>query len=242
METNAQGGGFMEKYLTPVAVVLGCVIIAVAIAFGQGGAKNAPPDGQAVAVDIKDVDTDSSPYIGEKNAPVTMAVWYDYQCPFCKQFELTTTADVYENYVKSGKVKIVFKDFQFLDEYSKNPDRSEDSMSAAVFGRAVWDAHPDRFYDWFRAMAESQDEEFDGFGDFASIEALTRTISGIDTDRVLSLINDKRDEYEAAIAADRAEGQALGINGTPSIVIGTTLLSGAQPYDAVKALIDAELK
>ncbi|MBU2103976.1 thioredoxin domain-containing protein [Patescibacteria group bacterium] len=241
METNAQGS-FMERYLTPIAVVLGCVIIAVAIAFGQGGTKNAPNDGQAMAVDIKDVDTDSSPYVGEKNAPVVMAVWYDYQCPFCKQFELGTTAEVYENYVKDGKVKIVFKDFQFLDEYSKNPERMEDSMTAAVFGRAVWDAYPDRFYDWFRAMAEAQDDEFDGFGDYASIEALTRTISGIDGDRVIKLVSDKRAEYEAAIAADRAEGQALGINGTPSLIIGTTLLSGAQPYDAVKALIDAELK
>lgn len=240
MDTNEKGS-LMDKYLTPVAVVLGCIIIAVAVAFGQGGTpKNGSAD-QAVAVDIKDVKTDASPYVGEKNAPVVMAVWFDYQCPFCKQFELTTMSQVYENYVKTGKVKVVLKDFQFLDEYSKNADRKEDSMSAALFGRAVWDAYPDRYYDWFRAMAESQDEEFDGFGDFKSIEALTRTVPGIDTDRVLKLITEKKTTYTEDIAADRAEGQALGINGTPSMIVGTSLLSGAQSYDAISALLDAEL-
>lgn len=240
MDTNEKGS-FMDKYLTPVAVVVGCIIIAVAVAFGQGGTKNSGTADQAAAVDIKDVQTDSSPYVGEKNAPVVMAVWFDYQCPFCKQFELTTMPQVYENYVKTGKVQVVFKDFQFLDEYSKNASRKEDSMSAALFGRAVWDAYPDRYYDWYIAMAESQDEEFEGFGDFASIEALTRTVAGIDTDRVLKLITEKKDVYTAAIVADRTEGQTLGINGTPSMIIGTTLLSGAQSYDAVRALIDAEL-
>jgi len=239
MDTNAKGS-FMETYLTPIAVVLGCIIIAVAVAFGQGGTKNTA-DGQPLAVDIKEVDTDSGPYIGEKGAPVVMAVWFDYQCPFCKQFELTAMEQVYTNYVATGKVRVVFKDFQFLDEFSKNPDRVEDSISAALFGRAVWEAHPDQYRTWFIAMAESQDEEFGGFGDFASVEALTRTIPGIDGDRVVRLVTEKRAEYEAAIAADRAEGQSLGINGTPSVIIGTTLLSGAETYEKVSGLLDAEL-
>ena len=239
MDTKASNG-FLDRWLTPIAVLLGCIIIAVAFAFGRGGM--APKDGdQPVAVDIKDVKADTSPMIGDKNAPVTMAVWFDYQCPFCKQFELTTMPDIYENYVKTGKVRVVLKDFQFLDEYSKNPARKEDSMTAALFGRAIWDAYPDRFYDWFKAVAEAQDAEFDGFGDKASIEALTRTIPGIDTDRVLSLMESKKDEYEAAIKADRDEGQSLGINGTPSMIIGTQLLSGAQPFATIKGLLEAEL-
>lgn len=242
METKATdgAGAFFEKYGTALAVLVGALIIGGAFFFGQGGERAAPGTEQAIEVDIKDIDVDSSPIVGQKNAPVAIAVWFDYQCPFCKQFELNTLSQVYSEYVTAGKVKIVYKDFQFLDTYSKT-DRKEDSKSAALFGRAVYEAYPDRFYDWFGAMAESQDDEFAGFGDFKSIEALTRTIEGIDTDRVLALIESKRAEYETAIAADYAEGQALGINGTPSAVIGTTMLSGAQTYDTVKALIEAEL-
>lgn len=233
MATDTTGGSFADKYLTPIAVLVGLILVALAIAFGgKGIADHQTGQPSASAVDIKDVKTDNDPYVGDKNAPVTIAVWFDYQCPFCKRFELDTLGKVYEEYVKAGKVKIVYKDYQFL---------GPDSSTAALYARAVWEAAPDRFYEWFVAMANAQDDENGGFGDLASITALTKTISGIDTDKVAKLMTDKKSEYEAAIAADRAEGSAFGINGTPGAIVGTTLLSGAQPYTAVKPLIDAEL-
>ncbi len=231
MDTTTSGtGSFFEKYGTALAVLVGALIIGGAFVFGQGGRE--ANTGEPVAVDIKDVADDSGPFIGDKNAPVAMAIWFDYQCPFCKQFELETMPQVYENYVKTGKVKVYIKDFQFL---------GPDSESGAAFARAVWEAHPDRFYDWFIAMANAQDEEHGGFGDDASIDALTRTVPGIDGDRVAALVAEKRDEYLAAAMADRTEGQKLGINSTPSVVIGTTLFAGAQSYANVAALLDAEL-
>jgi protein-disulfide isomerase len=237
MDTTEKNG-FLDKYLTPVAVVLGAIIIAVAFAFGQGGAKPAT-DGQqpaAVAVDIKDVNLKDSPRIGSPNAPVTMAIWYDYQCPYCKQLEQRVTLALVDKYVKDGKLQIVFKDFQFL---------GQDSDTAALFGRAVYEAYPDHFYDWYKAMFDAQDDEGDqGFGDRASVEALTRTVPGIDADRVIKLVDSKTDEYTKAIAADRAEGSAFGISGTPTAIIGTQLLTGNPLYDlaSVSATIDAELK
>ncbi|KND49332.1 MAG: hypothetical protein AB203_02955 [Parcubacteria bacterium C7867-008] len=230
---------FMDRYLTPVAVLLAAVIIALALIFGQGMGKG-PTDGTgkaAVAVNIKDVKTDNSPYIGEKNAPTTVAVFYDYQCPFCKQFEQAVTPKLIDAYVKDGKTKIVFKDFQFL---------GEDSTTAALFGRALWEAHPDKFHAWFMAMAEAQDDEGDqGFGDLASIQKLSGTIPGIDVERVTKLMTDKKAEYTKAIEADRAEGAALGINGTPSIIAGTKLFSAMSPdafYAGISAQLDAQLK
>lgn len=222
----------LEKYLTPVAVLLGAIIIALAFAFGSGERPATPGDGTASAVDINDVKTEVSPSVGSPTAPVTIAVWFDYQCPFCKRFELETLEQLYDEYVATGKVRIVYKDFQFL---------GPDSMDAGVFARAVWAAHPDKFHDWYKAVMTAQDEEHGGFGDLASVAALTRGVAGIDIDRVLALVESNRAQYEAAIAADRAEGQTFGINGTPGAIIGTSLVAGAQPYSAVKALVDAEL-
>jgi protein-disulfide isomerase len=230
----------LEKLAMPLALFLGLAVIAGAIAFGKGAASDKGQDGAPSAVDAKKIDDSQSPIVGEKNAPVTMVVWYDYQCPFCKKLELEAMPQVYENYVKEGKVRIVLKDFQFLGEYSDIPGR-DDSTTAALFGRAVWDAYPDRFYDWYVAMAERQDEENGGFGDLASIQTMTRELGGIDVDRVTRLLSEKQAEYLAAIEADRTEGASLGVNGTPAIVIGTTLLAGAQPYARLSALIDAEL-
>jgi protein-disulfide isomerase len=232
MDTNTS---FLEKYLTPIAVLLGAVILAGAYVFGHGvGTDNSLTGGNQpapVTVDIKNVKTDNDPYVGDKNAPVTIALWFDYQCPFCKKLDTETFPQVYMDYVKTGKVKIVFKDFQFL---------GQDSDTAALFGRALWELYPDKFYTWYQAMFVAQDDEGDqGFGDLASIQTLTKTLPGIDVDKVTALMNQKKDTYTAAIAADRTEGAAFGVNGTPAMIIGTQLLAGAEPYATVKAAIDA---
>lgn len=235
METTEGKQGpsvFLEKYGTALAVLVGALVIGAALVYGNGSAK-APSDGapEPVAVDIKDVKTDGNPYIGSKSAPVTIAVWFDYQCPFCKQLELGAINDINAAYVNDGKVRIVFKDFQFL---------GEDSDTGALYARAVWEAYPERWYEWYRAMAEHQDDEHAGFGTNETITAMTAEL-GLDTARIQKLIDDKGAEYQAAIRADRDEGSSFGINGTPSVIIGETMLSGAQPFSAFQPLIDAEL-
>ncbi len=226
----------MEKYLTPIAVIVGAIIIGFAFYFGHGGAPAAQTgtQGAAVAVDIKDIQTDGEPYLGNPNAPVTIAFFYDYQCPFCKQFEETVTPQLYDAYVKSGKLKIVLKDFQFL---------GEDSTTAALFGRAVWEAYPDHYYDWYKAMFAAQDDEGDkGFGDLDSIKKLTATVPGIDVNKVVTLMNSKQAQYQAAIQADYDESVKLGVNATPSVLVGTKLIPGGGTFAAISALVDAELK
>lgn len=226
---------FLDRYLTPIAVLLAGIIIALALFFGHGttqmGGQQA--GNGAPAVDVKDIKTDGDPYLGDKNAPNTLVLFYDYQCPFCKQFELGVSPKLVQNYVNTGKLKIVFKDFQFL---------GNDSMDAAVFGRALWESQPDKFYPWFVAMFNAQDQEGDqGFGDMASVEKLAGTIPGIDVAKVKALVASKRTTYEKAISEDRSEGAALGVNGTPSVVIGKQLLTGMSPdqfYAAISSAIE----
>jgi protein-disulfide isomerase len=224
---------FMEKYLTPIAVLIGALIVAGALIFGSGAKPAADGTAPAVKVNIKDVSTEGDPFVGNANAPVTMAFWFDYQCPFCKQFEQNVTAKLYENYVKTGKLRIVFKDFQFL---------GEDSTVAAEFGRAMWEAYPDHYYEWLQAMFAAQDDEGDkGFGDLDSIKALTAKMTDVDVNKVVALMNQKKSAYDAAIAANRAEGQKFGISGTPSIIVGTTMTVGST-YEAAMKLVDDQLK
>ena len=227
METKAQEGAgtFFEKYGTALAVLVGALIIGGAFAFGQGGDREAMPD-EPIAVDIKEVNLDSSPSVGPKNAPVTLAVWFDYQCGFCKQFETTTLKEVMETY--GDRVRIVYKDFQFLGQASND---------AALYSRAVWDAYPDRWHEWFAGMFEGGEEST---LNLAAMDALSSRL-GFDVERLATLRSDNAAEYQAAIEADRSEGQSFGINGTPGTVIGTTLVSGAQPFANVQALIEAEL-
>lgn len=239
MEKSTDKKEFIDRYLTPVAILVAAVILGFAYIYGHSAATTTPPAGTAgaPAVDIANVKTAGEPFIGDANAPTTMALFYDYQCPFCKQFEQTVTPQLLAKYVQTGKLKIVFKDFQFL---------GNDSLDAAVFGRALWESQPDKFYQWYVAMFNAQDQEGDkGFGKLSTIDTLAATIPGLDVAKVDALIKSKRTEYEQIVTADRTEGAALGINGTPSIVVGKTLLSGMSPeqfYAAISSTLDAELK
>lgn len=238
METKNDTKEFMDRYLTPIALIVAAVIIAFAFIYGRGMGTTTPPTGNAgaPAVDVAKIKTEGEPFIGDANAPTTMALFYDYQCPFCKQFEQAVTPQILANYVKTGKTKIVFKDFQFL---------GNDSIDAAVFGRALWESQPDKFYDWYVAMFNAQDEEGDkGFGKMSTIDTLAKTIPGLDVAKVDALIKSKRAQYEQEAMASRAEGAAMGINGTPSIIVGKKLFSGMSPdqfYAGISAELDAEL-
>lgn len=185
-----------------------------------------------IEVDIKDVDIKNEPYIGDANAPVVMAYWLDFQCPFCQRFEQDTLPTLIEKYVNTGKLKIVFKDFQFL---------GEDSITAGLAENAVWEIAPESYQAWHKAMYEKQDAENGGWGKKEDIIALTRTIPGIDADQVSALMDQKRDAYQKELDDDNQEGTKFGVSGTPGFVIGDQSVSGAQPTSTFTQLIDALL-
>ncbi len=186
---------------------------------------------QQGGVDSKNVKTAGSPFIGQQNAPVVMAYWYDYQCPFCKRSDQEVIGRLLTEYVNTGKLKIVFKQYAFL---------GTDSTTAALAERAIWEIAPNKFYQWHKAMLDKQDAENGGWGNKSDILALTASI-GIDSVKVGQLMTSKATEYQAIISADKAEGSSFGIDGTPGAVIGAKLISGAQPYDAFKSAIEVVL-
>lgn len=191
------------------------------------------PDQPKVEVNIKDVDTKNEPYIGEENAPVVMAYWMDYQCPFCRRFETETLPTLVEKYVNTGKLKIVFKDFQFL---------GEDSTTAGLAENAVWETSPQSFGAWQKAMYENQDDENGGWGKKEDIIAMTRAIPGIDADQVSALMDQKKEAYQKELDEDNQEGGKFGVSGTPGFVIGDQSISGAQPTATFTQIIDALLE
>lgn len=227
----------------PTSIIIAGLLVGGGLYFGlskggplaQGGAQ------PTIAVDIKDVKTDGDPYIGPANAKVVLAYWSDYQCPYCKAVEVGGIPQIpiqpsipalIRDYVDTGKLKIVFKDYAFL---------SEDSTTAAIWGRAVWDLAPSKYLEWREAMYNAQDEEHGGFGDEASIYALTKKISGIDADAVKARVAAGYDSYLAKIDADKAEGTSFGIQGTPGFITGKTLIPGAAELSSFKSAIDPQL-
>lgn len=237
----------VQSLAVPTAIVLAGALIAGAVYMSntrntdsQGGSFPSPVQGKVNVNDVKI--TKDTPYIGNPAAPVTLAYWADYQCPFCKAFDvggvpgINVTAALpvlKQKYIDTGKLKIVFKDFAFL---------GEDSTTAALYKRAVWDLYPDKFFAWHEAMFRAQDEENGGFGNEESILKLIRTVPGLDADKLKARVTSKKDAYLALIKADRDEGASLGVQGTPAFITGTTFIAGAQGPSAFENAIDAQLK
>ncbi len=248
METNET-----NKYFLPAAVILAGLFIAGAVMWnGSRPSTGSQPSpgatagtaGQAgTAVDIKNVKTDGDPFIGSANAPVTIAFWSDFQCPYCKAVEVggipqipivPAMPDLVKNYVDTGKVKIVFMDFVFL---------GPDSTTAALYNRSVWKLYPSQYFVWRTAMYTAQDQEGNvGFGNAASIDKLDATIVGLDATKITADVKANTTAYQAMVDADRAEAVKAGVNATPSFVIGTQMIPGAIGYAAFQAAIDPLLK
>ena len=229
MDTNETG----NKYFLPIAVVVAGLLIAGAVVWNGSRSDESAGADTTPAADIKNVKMDGNPFIGEADAPVVIADWSDYQCPFCKNFETQTLPQIMKDYINTGKVKIVFMDFAFL---------GPDSTAAGEYNRAVWKLYPEKYGEWRTAMYNAQDAENGGFGDAESIDKLNATIAGIDVASVKDDIRANKDAYQAMMDADKTEAQKIGINATPSFVIGTEVIQGAYPYPTFQAAIDALLK
>ena len=226
-----------NKYFLPVAVVVAGILIAGAVVW-NGSRPAAAPTGtgspEVPVVNIKNVDIEGRPFIGQTNAPITIAFWSDFQCPFCKRFAVETLPQIIKNYVDTGKVKLVFME---------NPFLGNDSVDAALYSQSVWKLYPAKYLEWSNAIYAAQDEEGDkGFGNAASIDKLNATISGIDAAKVAADVKANTSAYQENINADKAEAQKVGLTATPSFVIGTEAIAGAYPFERFQTAIDALLK
>ena len=184
----------------------------------------------AQTADISKVKIADEPFIGNPNAPVTIAYWFDYQCPFCKRNEQDTIPQLVKEYVDTGKVKLVFKDFQFL---------GADSQTLGQFARAVWATTPDKFYQWHKAVYDNAGTENTGWATHDKIMSITSSVLGTSlANQVAGLVTSQGANYQKEMDADKAEGSAFGVSGTPSLIVGKQLVVGAVPYSQIKAAID----
>ena len=232
MDTNT------NKFLIPAAVILAGLFIGGAVIYNGSHPVGTGTTGTGTTpttVNIKDVKTDGEPFIGSASAPITIAEWSDYQCPFCKQFELTTLPQIIQNYVATGKVKIVFKDFAFL---------GPDSMVDAEYARSIWALYPSQWAAWRTALytQEPQENSLSAADNLTFLATVTNSVAGIDLAKVKADVSANQASYDAAINADKTEAANFGINATPSFVVGTQMIAGAYPYATFDTAIQALLK
>ena len=202
-------------------------------------AQAAPsPEPAAPEISLKTVSGNASGVMGEDNAPITIVEFSDFQCPFCRRHYTETHRQLIDNYVKTGKARLIFKDLP-LDFHPSAAMAANAARCGAEQGK-FWEAH-DAIFD----MQQAKDPG-GGTVQFSAqdVKDTVAKISGIDATKFNSCVDSSK--YASDVKASYTEGFSIGINGTPSFVIGPTngngqIVVGAQPYATFQAVIDGYL-
>lgn len=239
MEPNGPGEPRRDlKLLVPGAIVLAGLIIAGAIIWTsgfRGSSKTATltptPAGQPTGAASGNI-ADDDPFLGNPDAPVIFVEFSDFQCPFCRRLFRETLPQLKEEFIKTGKVKFVYRDYPLsaihglAETYAQAGECADDQEK-------FWPMHDKIF--------EEQDRAGSGtITNFsaADVKRWAREVGldGVSFDACLD-----SGKHAGEVAKDFSDGQALGVSGTPTVFVNGRSVVGALAYAQFKALIEAAL-
>jgi len=189
----------------------------------------AAPDVRTVSVDLA-----NHPTRGSNTARLTLIEFSDYQCPFCGRHTRDTNPQVVKEYVDTGKVRYAFFDMPLEDLHKAAFKAAEATRCAGDQGK-YWEMHE-------RLYANQQ-----------ALEPWSAHAKALDLDVAMFDTCMNSGKYANAVRADMATAQQLGINATPTFLLGVTdpgnparvkglaLIRGAQPFGNFKTEIDRAL-
>lgn len=240
-------------------VIIGAFVVGLAIGFAGGvlasqggivGVEAAPagntgtgsPTGQPSDtgdtgnqqqenIDMSEIEMDGEPVLGESDAPVTMVMYEDFQCPFCKRLEDNAFPQIKENYIDTGQVKAVWKDRPLprLHPWAEPAAAAMECVYREGGNEAFWSVKDQIFANQNQLSASNAQSQI---VTWASQE-------GVSESAVQSCIENGNPMDE--VNADSQEGQNIGAGGTPTVFINGQKIVGAQPYSNFESAIEEAL-
>ena len=185
---------------------------------------------------IFQVSLDDDPVKGDPDAPVTIVEFSDFQCPFCSRFFIQTLPALQENYIDTGKVKLVYRDFP-IDSLHPNARPVHIAAECADEQGKFWEYHDVLFENqgqWNRLNSADLSSQLNEYA----------TSMGLNSASFDSCLSSQSIANE--VNADYLQAAQYGASGTPTFFIGNEKngfikLVGAQPFSAFQAAIDAQL-
>ncbi len=173
---------------------------------------------------VVDASEDDDAVLGNKDAPVTIIEFSDFQCPFCERFYTESFSQIKTNYIDTGKVRLVFRDFPLTSIHPQAQKASEATECVRAKGgdAAFWKMH-DKIFENQASL---------------SLDNLKKWAKdlGFNIDSCLD-----SGEKAQEVNKDNSDGSSYGISGTPSFFINGKMVEGAVPYSVFEAEINAAL-
>ncbi len=200
------------------------------------------PSGEKAGPQMAKVSLDDDPVMGDrKKAKVAIIEFSDFECPFCQKFHKDTYDTLVKEYVDTGKAVISFRDYPL-------PFHEPKASLAANLAQCVKEAKGDTAYFKFSKLYfENTVSNGKGVADEKMNEILQQ--SGVNATSVKDCAT--KEKFKEEIAKDMSDGQAAGVSGTPSFIIGKLtadgmvdgeVVVGALPIAQFKATVDKYLK
>jgi protein-disulfide isomerase len=213
--------------MTGFYIGLGAIVV-----LGAGALLMARRSGQGSTVEV----VDSLPaaaagafegyVLGTDSAPVTIVEYADFECGACMQFAVLTGPDVKQRLVRTGRVRMIFKDFPLEGHRNALPAH----LAAACAGEQgkFWEMHDQLFFNHRRWVPQTRPER--------QLRELAAAIPGIDASRFNDCLSSAR--YRDRILASQRAGAERGVGSTPTFEINNLRVTGALGYDSLRALVD----
>jgi protein-disulfide isomerase len=192
---------------------------------------NTQNTGQKVTLDI--ITDNSSPLLGSKDAAITIVEFGDYQCFYCHKFFNNTESDIVKNYIDTGKVKMVFKDFTII---------GQDSVSAANGAHCAQEQG--KFWEYHDTLYNNWSGENTGWASATNLAQFAKRV-GLNQDQFNQCMTQTK--YMSVVRGSVSDANTLGLTGTPDFFIigpdnSVTKLVGAQPYEVFDGIFKSKLQ
>ena len=230
----------LSKYITPIAIVVAGILIAIALYIRGDATKISNKDLLQDALAEPKIEvaaiSNTDHIRGDKDAKIVLIEYSDTECPFCKTYH-GTMKKIYEEYSKDNKVAWVYRHFP-MPYHQKAPKEAEAAECAAEIGGSdmFW-----KYIDEVYATTESNDTL-----DPVKLPEIAVKL-GLDKTKFMTCLDSGK--YATKIKESYEAGLKAGSKGTPYTVIGfekdfiplvdnTGLSMGAIPYELMKQIIN----
>lgn len=213
-------GAVVPIFVTKDGELAGSLSPIKTISDSNSDSSNSQPNSPSAPINVA-IDDDAVK--GDSNAPVTMIEFSDYECPFCGRYFQQTYPQIVKEYVDTGKVKIVFRDFPL--SFHENAQKAAEAAECAGEQGKYWEMH-DKLFKNQNAL------EINSLRQYAKELGLnTKTFDDcLDSGKMAS-----------EIQKDFEDGQDAGVSGTPAFFINGISITGAQPFEEFKKIIEQEI-
>ena len=230
----------------PPSLAIGAVIASIAIVavmFGLNGtldeselAIKPTPEMDSIGPTEITMETfveNGSTVYGDPNAPITLVEFGDYQCHYCNVFFETIEGDIITNYVETGKVKIIFKDYNIIGSDSVNASHG---AHCAKDQGMFWEYHDILYSNWTG--------ENNGWASPENLILFAEKIN-LDMDKWVKCMDEK--PHSKAILTSNEDAKKLQLTGTPAFFVinsdgQVSKLFGAQPFEVFERVFDEKLE